>query len=157
MSDVTPTNGAAPTENSSDDPVGDDVWLYRLVKVVNCKPVQGRWEFKSTAFANSSREGHQNEMSVVLGDTLTSLQRDPQDLPEFQYPAKAEEWGVAKLLTGSARAVESEEQEVVRSKLAAEPAHGDVVGWKKKQQTRRALKKSATWVVEPSLSPPPDP
>lgn len=156
MSDVTPTNGAPPTEYASDDPVDDDVWLYRLVKVVNCKPVQGRWEFQSTAFANSSREGHEKEMSVVLGDTLTSLERAPEDLPDFRYPAKAEEWGVAKLLAGSARAVQSEEQEVVRSGLDSEPAHGDVVGWKKKQRTRRALKKSASWVVEPSLSPPPD-
>lgn len=135
------------------DPVGDDVWLYRLVKVVNCKAAGEKWEFQSTAFANSSREGHENEMSVVLGDSLSALERFPDDLPHFQYPDDAGEWGVAKLRADCARAVEPEKQDVVRSKMNSEPAHGDVVGTKKKQKTRRALKECATWVVEPTVSP----
>lgn len=148
-----PTSGTDPAEISDTDPVGDDVWLYRLVKVVNCRASEGRWEFQSTAFANSSREGHEDEMSVILGDMLSALNRRPETLPDDQYPDSAKEWGVAKLRADCARAVESEEQEVVRSKTDAEAAHGDVVGPKKKQKTRRALRDCASWVIEPAAPP----
>jgi plasmid replication initiation protein len=146
--------GTTPAENTvAVDPVDGEIWLYRLVKVTNCKAVDGEWQFQSSAFSNSTHAGHEDEMSIVLGDTLGELQRKAEDLPDFAYPDDSELWGVAKLRTDCVRAVEKEQQEVARSPTDKEQAHGDVLGSKKRSKTRKELKKCATWVVPPGAPP----
>ena len=61
---------------ADDDPIGPATPIYRLVPVEQCEPLDGAWMFGSGAFDNSSEEGFENEMSVVLGDTLVLLDRD---------------------------------------------------------------------------------
>jgi hypothetical protein len=131
------------------DPVGDEVWLYRLIPVELCEPVEDGWEFRSGAFANSTEDGFENEMSIVVGDTLAHLQRSPEDLPQFSYPDEAAHWGVAKVKTEAVRTIN--EQEVVRSPEPNEPAHGDVLG-NKNSKRRKKFKKLASWVIEPAAS-----
>ncbi len=133
------------------DQVDDEVWLYRLIPVALCELVEGQWQFRSGAFANSTEPGYENEMSIVLGDTLADHERQPEDLPEFSFPGGAEEWGVAKLRTDCARAIP--EQEVLRSANSAEPAHGDVVGVKGSKR-RKKFKRCASWVVQPATPTP---
>lgn len=119
--DPGPGNGSGPPGIAPSDPVGDEVWLYRLVKVVNCEAVDGRWQFQSSAFANPTRPEPSEEMSVVLGDHLALLGRAPDDLPEFQYRDASPEWGVAKLRADCVRAIESERQEVRRPRPTTSP------------------------------------
>jgi hypothetical protein len=121
-----------------------------LIPVELCEPVEDGWEFRSGAFANSTEEGFENEMSIVVGDTLAHHQRLPEDLPGFSHPEEAEQWGVAKVKTEAVRTIN--EQEIVRSPEPEEPAHGDVRGTKNTKR-RKKFKKLASWVVEPAVSP----
>lgn len=132
------------------DPVPDEIWLYRLIPIELCDPIPGGWEFRSGAFGNSTEAGFENEMSVVLGDTLAFHQRIPEDLPDFSYPDKPDKWGVAKVLTETVRTVVGD-QEVIRSPNDDEPAHGDVNG-PKAPKRRKRIKKNATWVIEPAAA-----
>jgi hypothetical protein len=134
--------------SSTQGEISGEVWLYRLVKVTNCDFIDGEWHFQSSAFSNNSnRPGNENEMSVVLGDTLQQLEREPEDLPEVTFPEAPKLWGVAKLRVDCVRGVPG--QEVVRSPKEKEPAHGDVLG-EKKAKRRRKLKACAAWVVKPA-------
>jgi len=135
-----------PQGPSDDAPVGDEVALYRLIPTAQCDVVDGEWAFQSAAFDNTSGT---DEMSIVLGDTLQLLERVPDDLPERIFGGDPDRWGVAVL---SASAVRAEDQDIRRSPVAEEPAHGDVVG-PKGSKRRRRLKKSAEWVVPPTLRP----
>jgi hypothetical protein len=114
--------------------------------------VDGQWEFQSGAFDNATplnSDESSEDMSVVLGDVLAALRRTPEALP-MEAPlcvGNPEEWGVAVLEAAFLRNEES--QEIVRSPLPDEPAHGDVRG-KKNTKLRRRLKKHANWVVQPS-------
>jgi hypothetical protein len=130
-----------------DDDIDGSTPIYRLVPVDQCKPLDGEWMFTSAAFDNSSLEGHENEMSVVLGDTLAALTRDPRDLPEQAYPHEPERWGVAALTADCIRAVN--QQTIGRTPTPEERAHGDVFGAKNGKRRGR-LKKCATWVVAPA-------
>lgn len=134
----------------ADEWVGDDVWLYRLVPTYFCERGEDGWEIGSAAFSNSTEPGFEEEMSVVLGDTLIWLDRLPEDLPTFTFPADAEheQWGVAKLLTETVR-TSIRDQEIVRSPTDDEPAHGDVCG-PKNPKRRKRFKKNASWVIEPA-------
>lgn len=136
-----------------DDPIADDEHVYRLVKISACKAIEGRWEFQSGAFDNSTPSNdseRDDEMSVVLGDTLSALGRLPQNLPgESALAGDAEVWGVAALNVGFLR--KYEEQDIHRSQSADEPAHGDVRG-QKNAKRRKRLKKHAKWVIEPQRS-----
>jgi hypothetical protein len=85
-------------------------------------------------------------MSVVLGDTLSFLDRLPEDLPERAYPGNPD-WGVAVLLAGCIEEVP--EQTLHRTPTQAEPAHGDVRG-NKNSKRRKRLKKCAEWLVPPN-------
>lgn len=79
-------------------------------------------------------------MSVVLGDTLAEEGRSPRE-------ALAEEPDF--FLVGiSAADAEEQDQEVKRTPLESEPAHGDVIG-KKPKKVARALRDRAEWVVAP--------
>lgn len=132
----------------------DDESVYRLVKVSECKVVDGRWEFQSGAFSNSTPQHddeRDDEMSVVLADTLSALDRSAENLPvETPCPGEPEIWGVAKLNAGFLR--KDEKQEVLRSAKDDEPAHGDVRG-PKNPKRRKRLKKHASWVIEPQQAP----
>jgi hypothetical protein len=135
---------------SLDDPVGDDVVVYRLIPVWQCKMVDGAWEFNSGAFDNASPEFEGDgteDMSVVLGDHLAALNRLPEDLPEDTLWADLQ-WGVAALQVHFLR--HEEDQEVLRTPREDEPAHGDVRGTKNTKRRRR-LKKHAVWIVQPAL------
>jgi len=134
--------------------VDDDGDVYRLVKVDACQAVDGRWEFQSSAFDNSTPlhdAERDDEMSVVLEDTLSALDRVPENLPvETPCPGDPELWGVARLNVGFLR--NDEEQEILRTPNDDEPAHGDVRG-RKNAGRRKRLKKHARWVVEPQVTP----
>lgn len=134
-----------------DAPVNDGDEVYRLVKVDSCRAVDGRWEFQSSAFDNSSPlhdDERDDEMSVVLQDTLSALERVPERLPiETPVTGGLETWGVARLSAGFLR--NQEDQDILRSPNDDEPAHGDVRGTKNPPRRKR-LKKNATWVVEPN-------
>ena len=85
---------------ADDAPVVGDTPIYRLVPIDQCDPDNGAWVFRSGAFDNSSLEGVADEMSVVIGDTLAALARDPASLPQQAYPNEAGRWGVAVLRGG---------------------------------------------------------
>jgi hypothetical protein len=87
-------------------------------------------------------------MSVVLGDTLAALIRDPRDLPQHTYPHEPERWGVAVLRADCIRAVN--DQTIGRTPTLEERAHGDVFGAKNGGRRKR-LKRCAMWVVTPAL------
>jgi hypothetical protein len=144
-----------PRASEPDSSVDDAVRIYRLVPTWNCQPVNGEWEFQSGAFDNATpmnAEESADDMSVVLGDTLAALARLSTALPN-EAPACVEnpdEWGVAVL---EARFLKQDEsQEIRRTPLDGEPAHGDVRG-KKNLKRRRRLKKHANWVVQPARPP----
>jgi hypothetical protein len=128
--------------------------VYRLVKVDACEAVDGHWEFQSGAFDNATplNDGERDdEMSVVLGDTLSALGRRPEKLPiETPCSGDPDHWGVAKLNAGFLQ--KDQAQEIHRTPIEAEPAHGDVRG-PKNGRRRKRLKKHATWVVEPQKPP----
>jgi hypothetical protein len=135
-----------------DAPVADETDVYRLVSVDLCDVIGGRWHFQSCAFDNSTpiHAGERDdEMSVVLGDTLTLLDRLPDNLPAESSVCVGdpELWGVAKLNAGFLK--NDMEQSIHRSPKDDEPAHGDVRG-EKKTSRRRKIKKRAEWVVEPA-------
>lgn len=134
--------------------VGDDVLVYRLIPVSSCKPVNGEWEFQSGAFDNSTPVDDSEspeDMSVVLGDVLTALGRAPDALPaETPCAVDPDAWGVAVLTAQFLRHAES--QEIRRTPIEEEPAHGDVRG-KKNPKRRRRLKAHADWVVQPARHP----
>lgn len=79
-------------------------------------------------------------MSVLLGDTLEAEDRPPLDALDG-YP----DHFLISITAGLARA---QGQEVERTPLPNEPAHGDVVG-KKTRGRRRALRAAAEWVKAP--------
>jgi hypothetical protein len=134
--------------------IADADEVYRLIKVADCKPVDGKWEFQSLAFSNATplHDGERDdEMSVVLQDTLAALAREPANLPaEGSFPGGPQRWGVVRLSVGFLRK-EKSQQEVLRSPNDEEPAHGDVRGGKP-PACRKRIKKHATWVVEPQAA-----
>lgn len=138
-----------------DAPIADSDEVYRLIKVADCKAENGKWMFQSLAFSNATPledAERDDEMSVVLEDTLAALERAPEDLPtEGPFPGGPHGWGVARLSVGFVRK-ENSKQEVLRSPNDEEPAHGDVRG-NKPPACRKRLKKHATWVIEPQATP----
>jgi hypothetical protein len=137
-----------------DAPVDDETLVYRLIPVSSCDVIDGRWEFQSGAFDNSTPlvEGERDdEMSVILGDTLEAVERTPDALPvETPCSGSPELWGVAKLRAGFLR--EDLKQSLHRTPKDDEPAHGDVRGAKNPKR-RKKLKRHAEWVVEPQVPP----
>jgi hypothetical protein len=141
----------SPRHDAPDPPVGD-VLVYRLVPTHWCSVVEGQWEFQSAAFDNATPETEDecpDDMSVVLGDTLASLERSPGALPA-ETPWAGDEYGVAVLEAKFLR--DEEQQRMFRTPKAEEPAHGDVCG-KKNFKRRRRLKKHARWLVRPAAEP----
>ncbi len=122
-----------------------------------CDVIDGQWEFQSSAFDNASPEAEDDcpdDMSIVLGDTLASLNRSPEALPA-ETPWADEQWGVAVLEVGYLR--HDEQQTPLRTPEPSELAHGDICG-KKAPGRRKRLKKHAEWLSDPPRIPPrPDP
>ena len=79
-------------------------------------------------------------MSVLLGDRMELEGRAPHDALT-KYP----DHFLVAITAGDAR---SQEQEVLRTPVEEEPAHGDVVG-KKTRGRRRALCAAAEWLRGP--------
>jgi hypothetical protein len=138
-----------------DTPIADADEVYRLIKVADCKPVDGKWEMQSLAFSNATpfHDGERDdEMSVVLQDTLAALGRVPDQLPtDGPFLGGPHRWGVARLSVAFLRK-EKPQQDVVRSAKDEEPAHGDVRG-RKPPACRKRIRKHATWVIEPQAIP----
>jgi hypothetical protein len=139
--------------------VGDDIPVYRMVKTSNCRPVGGQWEFKSSAFSgNTPKDADGNQdMSVVLGDTLAELDRRPEDLPspdEGSPALSGPEWGVIVINSTALRNEDANQTTLRTPDLPHEPAHGDARG-RKRNKERTAMKKAADWVVRPA-QPVPD-
>lgn len=78
-------------------------------------------------------------MSVVLGDSLANMGRQPSSL------AIRPGGGLVRLQAGAARA---QQQRIERTPQPEEPAHGDVWG-DKPGVTRRALAQAAEWEIPP--------
>jgi hypothetical protein len=133
---------------ADDDPIPDELPLYRLVKTTQCKPTDGSWELTPLAFCNPSNS---DEMSVILRDTLEALGRDTGDLPERTFPADPELWGVA-VIEETRFLRDEEEQEVRRSRTETERAHGDVCGHKGGGRRKRIWRR-AEWVFPPPTPP----
>jgi hypothetical protein len=124
-----------------DDPsISDETPLYRRLH----PQLHVQWDenrqcrrFTSGAFQNTTGT---LEMSVVLGDTLEVLGREPETVL-----ADRPDWYLVSLLAGRARA---HDQGIVRDPLDSEPAHGNVVG-EKPTPRKRALAREAEWVIGP--------
>lgn len=129
-----------------DKTIRDECELFRRVLVTPGVHIiwdnnLGRWRPTSAAFRD-----HQNgsPMSVCLGDILVELGRPPESVLQGN-----EGLALAVITAGLAR---QNNQGVVRDPLPDEPAHGHVVGKKKKEA--RVMAKTAAWVVDPGLPPP---
>lgn len=143
-----------PEPEHEEGEIGDDVLVYRFIPIHFCSFKSGEWEFQSGAFDNARPENDgesKDDMSVVLGDTLASLGRVPEDLPSDTLWA-GDDWGVA-VLEASYLKREQQRQEIRRTPTEEELAHGDVRG-KKNSACRRRIKAHATWLVRPAAPPP---
>jgi hypothetical protein len=138
---VTETDGDGPPED--DLSVEPDCDLYRRVPPDHWRLVGGEFEIREGAFKNFPQP-ERKRMSVVLGDTLDQLERDPNSI----LPPGREDYGVVAL---KAAAVRAECQRVMRSRTNEEPAHGDVYG-DKPPSRRKRLVPLATWVVYPTVT-----
>ena len=96
-------------------------------------------EIRDGAFKNFPNP-ELKRMSVVLGDSLTTTDRQPSSL------AIKVGGGLARLRAGDVRA---KKQRIERTPQSDEPAHGDVWG-DKPGATRRALAKVAEWEIPPA-------
>jgi hypothetical protein len=128
-------------------PVPDPTPLYRLVPTDHCDPVDGAWVFQSGAFDNNDDD----DMSIVLDDTLQALGRIPDDLPDRTFPGQEGRWGVAVIHDAGylRNDLEQEVRRTPRAEEPPEPAHGDVHG-RKNGNRRKKIKARAEWVLEPA-------
>lgn len=98
---------------------------------------QGGWRVSSAAFADS-RDG--SPLSVLLADVVAETGRTA-DHVLTAYTG----YSLASITAGTAR---SNQQAVARTPAPDEPAHASVFG-RKTDGIRRALARSARWVVAP--------
>lgn len=82
-----------------------------------------------------------DRMSILIGDTLETEGRPPLDALD-DHP----DHFLVSITADDARA---QEQEVERTPIPEEPAHGDVVGRKTRGRSR-ALRDAARWVKAPN-------
>lgn len=132
---------------ADDAPIPDSTPLYRLVPTDHCDRVDGAWVFQSGAFDNNDDD----DMSIVLDDTLQALGRIPDHLPDRTFPGEDGRWGVAVIEDAGylCKDLAQEVWRTPRSEEPAEPAHGDVHG-SKNSKRRKKIKAKAKWVLEPS-------
>ena len=130
-----------------DDPtIRDECELLRRVPInpkvnVIWDGNQGRWRPSSASFKD-----HPNgtPMSIVLRDELDNRGREPSEVLIGH-----DNFALAAITAGFAR---EHQQRVAREPLPEEPAHGIVIGEKKKAS--RKMAKAAQWVLPPDLLPP---
>ncbi len=123
----------------ADDPtISDDEELWRRIRPlwVIRDNNQGGWRPTSQAF-HDHPDG--SPMSVFLASVMQAAQRPPTDAVRGH-----EGFHLAAITAGLARSLD---QRVVRDPQEDEPAHGSVVGQKKR--ACRKLAKAATWVIPP--------
>lgn len=98
---------------------------------------ENRWRPTSASFGD-----HPNgtPMSVVLGDELEAAGRDASEVLVGH-----DNFALAAITASIARDCQ---QRVARDPLEEEPAHGLVIG-EKKRSTRSKLAKAAKWVIAP--------
>lgn len=130
-----------------DDPtIRDECELLRRVPInpdvfIVWDDNQGRWRPSSASFKD-----HPNgtPMSIVLRDELVNAGRDPAEVL-----INHDNFALAAITAGTAR---EHQQRVAREPILDEPAHGIVIGEKKKASKKMA--KAAQWVIAPELTPP---
>ena len=126
---------------SRDDPtVSDDDALLRRVppQMILANSSQQDIEVSSAAFSNPS-DG--SGMSVIIRSELIAVGGRMEDVLTGY-----EGFGLVSL---SAASVREQNQIVVRKPLPDNPAHGEVIG-EKTRGVRRAMKRSAIWLIKPS-------
>jgi hypothetical protein len=110
---------------SPDAPVPEETKLYRRVH-----PTQLHWDDNDGCLRPTSSAFKGEEMSIGLGDVLEDEQRDIESL--------ASDKPTHSLVSLTAGYVEGEEdQQVRRTPLQEEPAHGDVCGEKTQGRRKR--------------------
>ena len=126
---------------SRDDPtVSDDDALLRRVppQMILANSSQQDIEVSSAAFSNPS-DG--SGMSVIIRSELIAVGGRMEDVLTGY-----EGFGLVSL---SAASVREQNQIVVRKPLPDNPANGEVIG-EKTRGVRRAMKRSAIWLIKPS-------
>lgn len=127
-------------KDCEDDPtIPDESLVYRRVPPLHIVPDDnaGGLRPSSAAFGND-RDG--DPMSVVLGDELERLARDPASVLGG-HPGFALAQFVARLPRQLS-------QRVCRTPQPEEPAHGSVAG-DKPRRIMRALQRGAGWAIAP--------
>jgi hypothetical protein len=119
----------------NDPSIADATSLYRGVAAIHVVRDDNRDRFRPTSAAFT-----RYDMSVILEDTLVRDGRTPEDAH-----ARLPQAFLAYLTSRFAR---EHEQGVVRSPQPAEPAHGDVMG-KKRRPVQRAFAYAAEWEIPP--------
>lgn len=122
-----------------DRSISDETDLYRRVPPDHYKVTANDVMVREGAFKNFPNP-ELRRMSVVLGDTLAELGRDPSSILEGHSG-----YGLVAIKAGCVR---SEGQAVQRTPLDDEAAHGDVVG-DKPAGRRKRFAKHAEWVIRP--------
>jgi hypothetical protein len=128
------------SSDEDDQSIADDAELYRRVPPEHCRFIGGEVEVREGAFKNFPHP-ELKRMSVVLGDRLAELERDPRTILKGH-----EHCGVVVLRAGPLR--HDEEQKLQRTPKPEELAHGDVVGDKPASRKKR-LAAMAEWVIRP--------
>lgn len=133
------------TDLEDDPTIRDECDLLRRIPVkpdVNIiwDDNQKRWRPSSASFKD-----HPNgtPMSIVLRDELENADRNPDEVLIGH-----DDFALAAITAGIAR---ENQQCIARDPLPDEPAHGIVIGEKKKASKKMA--KVAQWVIAPNLMP----
>ncbi|MBW8060320.1 MAG: hypothetical protein FVQ78_08350 [Solirubrobacterales bacterium] len=118
--------------------MADDTRLYRRVP----PRVGDGWvrDENNDCLRLSSAVFQGNEMSIFLADTMEAEGRSALDALDGHS-----DFFLVSITAGVAC---SQGQQVRRSPIEEEPAHGDVVG-KKNRKLRQALRDSAEWIKAP--------
>ena len=130
------------TDLEDDPSIRDDCELLRRIPIkleinIIWDDNQKRWRPSSASFKD-----HRNgtPMSIVLKDELEKAGRSPAEVLTGH-----EDFALAMVTAGIAR---ESQQHVARDPLPDEPAHGLVIGEKKKAS--RIMAKAAQWVIAPA-------
>lgn len=128
-----------------DASIGNDCNLLRRVKI---KPHCIIWDHNQNRWrpTSASYKDHPNgsPMSIVLQDELERIGLKPEDVL-----ADYKEYGLAAITAGFAR---EQNQRIAKEPMPNDPAHGIVIGNKKRAASRMA--KKAQWVVGTNRLPP---
>ena len=119
-----------------DSSIRDEVDLFRRIHPDH----HLHWDYNLGCRRVTSGAFDDPELSVVLGDTLAELRREPITILD-----RFEGEFLVRFTAGTARGAQ---QRVCRDSDPDEEAHGLVVG-RKTGATKRALREASLWVVQP--------